>query len=460
MSCAGCHGNGDNYRGITTVCATCHKRDEPHKGKLGRQCQTCHDTGDWKKTKPYNHASTGFALTGAHARVACMSCHTGQRWAGTPAACVSCHAKDDAHRGSRGTNCASCHRTSTWRDADFDHDSTGFPLVGGHAAAACAGCHGPGNANKHPTRACFGCHAKDDTHKGVNGTNCASCHNSASWSRVAFDHDRLTKFPLRGAHRGIGCQSCHKRPAKEVKLETRCYACHAEDDDHNGGNGEDCGRCHTESSWSKVNFNHDTMTDFPLKGKHAQARCEACHTRPPSEMSISSQCGTCHRDDDAHQGKLGANCGSCHNASDWKADVRFDHALTRFPLLGKHAGLECSACHAEKTFAAKGTACASCHEDQHHKGTLGQPAACASCHNSNDWKVWTFDHDAKTDFPLEGQHKGLICSACHTRPGDPADQGSQCVDCHRRDDIHRGGFGDDCARCHVTTSFRQVKLQR
>jgi len=459
-SCAACHGSGDNYRGITTVCASCHKRDEPHRGRLGRQCQTCHDSVAWKRTKPYNHAATGFALTGAHTRVACMSCHAGQRWAGTPATCISCHAADDAHRGSRGTNCASCHRTSAWRDASFDHDSTGFPLLGAHAAATCTGCHGPGNVNKHPTHACFGCHAKDDSHNGVNGTNCGSCHNSSSWGRVAFDHDRLTKFPLRGAHRGINCQSCHKRPAKEVKPPTTCFACHAEDDTHNGGNGQDCGRCHNEVSWSKVSFDHAKMTAFPLTGKHAQARCEACHTRPPSELPISSQCGACHGETDPHRGQLGANCGNCHDTVDWKANVRFDHGLTRFPLLGKHAGLGCITCHAERTFSAKGTSCASCHEDLHHNGALGQPAACASCHNSTDWKAWSFNHDVQTNFVLDGRHKGLICSACHSRPGNPAEQKGKCVDCHRRDDIHRGGFGDDCERCHVTSDFRAVRLRR
>lgn len=459
-ACASCHGQGDNYRGITTVCATCHRKDEPHKGQLGRNCQTCHDTADWKRTKPFNHASTGFALTGAHSQATCKSCHAGERWKGIGSTCVSCHAKDDAHRGSRGTNCASCHRTSSWKAVTFDHDSTGFPLVGGHAATACAGCHGAGNANKHPARTCFGCHAKDDSHKGVNGTDCGSCHNPASWRRVAFDHDRLTKFPLRGVHRGTSCQSCHRQPAKDVKPPTACFGCHAEDDDHNGGNGEDCGRCHTESSWTKVNFDHDRMTDFPLRGKHALARCEACHTRPPSEMSISSQCGSCHRDDDTHRGKLGANCGNCHDAEDWKAKVRFDHGLTTFPLLGRHAAVECTACHADKTFTSKGAACAGCHEDVHHKGALGEPAQCGSCHNSSDWKAWTFDHDRQTDFALEGRHKGLICSACHSRPGDPAKLGNRCVDCHRRNDVHRGGFGDDCARCHTTSDFRQVRIER
>ena len=202
------------------------------------------------------------------------------------------------------------------------------------------------------------------------------------------------------------------------------------------------------------------MTNFPLVGKHAQARCEACHVQPADQVKLSTQCGTCHAKDDAHQGKLGGDCQRCHSNSGWKIEVRFDHALSRFPLLGKHAQQQCAACHADKSFAVKGVTCASCHEDTHHAGALGTPAPCQTCHNSSNWAAWRFDHDRATSFALTGRHQGLICSACHNRPGDPAKLGSQCVDCHRRNDIHRGGFGDDCARCHVTTSFHEILLTK
>ncbi|MGE3691858.1 MAG: cytochrome c3 family protein [Novosphingobium sp.] len=458
--CAGCHGNANNYRGIQRACAACHSRKDPHRGQLGRNCQNCHSTAAWKQVSGFDHNRTGFALTGAHRQQGCMSCHAGQRWKGLGTSCVSCHARDDAHRGSRGTNCASCHTTSAWKNATFDHSMTGFPLTGGHAGASCSGCHGANNANKHPPRACNGCHARDDVHKGQNGANCASCHNPRSWKQTSFDHDRMTEFPLRGAHRNASCESCHKQPPRVAKLPVTCFGCHRDDDAHKGGRGEDCARCHNAASWKSVDFNHNTMTSFPLAGKHAQAKCEACHTRPPKELKLSTDCGSCHAKDDVHKGRLGPACSRCHNSEGWKTEVSFDHALTRFPLLGKHAALQCAGCHADKTFATKGIGCADCHADEHHKGALGTPAACASCHNSTDWKRWSFDHDRQTKFALTGRHKGLICSACHARAGDPAQLGRQCIDCHRRDDIHRGGFGEDCERCHVTSAFREILMQR
>lgn len=458
VTCTACHGPTHQYRGLARDCASCHAKKDPHRGQLGRACQTCHTTTAWKSVQGFNHAKTRFALTGAHRSAACMVCHVGQRWKGLPATCISCHARDDAHKGSRGTNCASCHTTSAWSAVTFDHSTTGFPLVGGHATAACAGCHGAGNANKHPARTCNACHARDDVHKGANGTDCAQCHNPRGWKQTSFDHNTMTSFPLKGAHRSVVCEGCHKQPPKVAKPPVTCFGCHAADDKHQGGNGQDCERCHTTAAWKSVNFNHNTMTRFPLAGKHAAAPCQACHVKPASEVKLASQCGSCHAKDDAHKGKLGPDCQRCHSSDGWALGVRFDHGLTRFPLLGKHAALQCASCHADKSFAAKGTACAACHDDRHHAGTLGTPAQCQRCHNTADWKVWSFDHDRSTSFALTGRHQGLICSACHGRAGDPAKQGTQCVDCHRRNDVHRGGFGEDCARCHVTSSFGEILM--
>ncbi len=459
-TCSGCHGTGSNYRGVSRECAACHSRNDPHRGQLGRSCQNCHTTVAWKQVQGFDHSRTGFALTGAHRQATCISCHAGQRWKGLTTNCIACHARNDAHKGSRGTNCAGCHSTAAWRAVTFDHDSTGFPLAGAHVTAACSGCHGAGNVNKHPSRNCFACHAADDVHKGQNGTNCSSCHNPRAWKQTSFDHDRMTQFPLRGVHRKAACESCHKQPPKLAKPPAACFGCHAADDTHKGGNGQDCERCHNATAWKSVSFNHNTMTRFQLTGKHAQARCETCHTRPPKELKLLTECVSCHVKDDAHAGKLGGNCGRCHDASAWKGNVRVDHDLTRFPLLGKHAQVQCAGCHAEHSFAVKGTGCADCHEDKHHQGTLGTPAACRQCHNPQDWKSWSFDHDAQSRFALTGRHKGLICSACHARPGNPAKLDSQCVSCHHRNDIHHGGFGDDCERCHVTSSFSDITMRR
>lgn len=458
-ACASCH-KGQNYKGTATACASCHAAKDPHKGQLGKVCQTCHQVAGWKTIKPFDHGRTGFALTGAHARAACLTCHAGQRWQGLPQTCLSCHAKDDAHKGTRGTNCSNCHSTGSWRATTFNHNSdTAFPLVGQHGTTACAACHGANNAIRKPARDCVACHRKDDTHKGENGTNCASCHTARDWKQTNFDHDRMTRFPLNGAHDKAACAACHKQPAKLVKPPVTCFGCHAADDSHKGANGMDCARCHTSTSWKQTSFNHNSMTRFPLKGAHGKLLCAQCHVPTSGQAKPALDCVGCHAKDDVHKGNLGKACASCHSSDSWRTGVVFDHELTRFPLMGKHRALTCQQCHADKGFVAKGLTCQSCHVDDHHKGVLGKPAACATCHSSTDWKLWRFDHDAQTTFPLTGKHQGLICSACHVRAGNPSAISQECASCHKRDDIHHGGFGVDCQRCHTTVSFSEIKMK-
>lgn len=66
------------------------------------------------KQQRFDHAKTRFPLVGKHARVACESCHT-KTLEDTPRTCISCHKKDDVHRGRRPT-CEKCHVPTDWGD--------------------------------------------------------------------------------------------------------------------------------------------------------------------------------------------------------------------------------------------------------------------------------------------------------------------------------------------------------
>ena len=67
-----------------------------------------------------------------------------------------------------------------------------------------------------------------------------------------------------------------------------------------------------------------------------------------------------------------------------------------------------------------------------------------------------FHSEIETGFPLTGKHQRLDCTACHTKPLRDARQANVrgCVDCHRKDDIHRGKR-PDCAQCHTTVRWSQ-----
>jgi hypothetical protein len=167
------------------------------------------------------------------------------------ATCVSCHKKDDPHKGQLGVRCAQCHNETGWRKkVVFDHDITRFPLVGLHAAVPCEECHRTPSFKDAP-RACNSCH-KDVHHAGRLGTGCAHCHNPNGWSRWRFEHDKQTRYPLTGAHKGLQCYACHRTTTvTKIAVDTTCYACHAHDDTHQGSFGRTCESCHNTTSFKQ-----------------------------------------------------------------------------------------------------------------------------------------------------------------------------------------------------------------
>ncbi len=457
LACAQCHAEGTSFSKAATSCFSCHLKDDPHFGRLGQDCASCHVVDAWKVVR-FDHARTGFSLTGAHTKVECLGCHENQVWKGVANTCATCHAKDDAHQGRFGRDCAACHSTEAWKVQTFDHSKTRFPLVGAHARAGCADCH-RGSINTLVSIECSACHAKDDVHKGDNGKTCADCHTVSTWKAIRFDHNR-TAFPLLGEHAKATCQSCHIRPITSWKPPKDCQSCHQKDDKHEGVLGPDCQTCHEAVSWARVHFEHARDANFALRGAHAPLSCPACHTRSIVAAKTPASCVGCHQKDDPHKGQLGGGCASCHNETNWTRTAKFDHDLTRFPLLGKHASVDCKDCHKSSAFLDAASDCTSCHaSEDKHKGRFGSD--CAQCHNPVSWSRWTFNHDAATAYPLTGKHRTATCESCHMQSAKKASQqSSRCVSCHSADDKHRGGFGSSCERCHTTEAFWAVELKR
>jgi hypothetical protein len=455
------------------LCLECHKevaKDvQARRGLHGRlsenQCRTCHTEHKGRamqiapvNQKTFDHAQTEFPLRGGHARptVKCRDCHAeGKKFREAPSACVACHRKDDAHKGKLGEACANCHTERNWKEARFDHTKTHFPLNGKHVDVACKSCHVDPSFKGTPTE-CYGCHKKDDKHQGRFETRCETCHVDRGWKEIVFNHDRETNYPLRGKHRTAKCDSCHvSNPFKE-KTPTTCVSCHKKDDKHKGGFGTQCRSCHVEQSWRLIVFNHDRDTKYPLRGGHRDAKCSSCHAANPYERSTPTACISCHQKDDKHRGQEGKRCNDCHSETSWRKAAMFDHGLTSFPLLGKHETVQCKKCHATPAFKDAETTCIECHrKDDKHKARLG--ADCASCHNARTWRAWSFDHNRQTHFRLDGGHERLQCVACHVKPMVKVSAPSACAACHDRDDVHDGGFGRACERCHVTSTFKRIK---
>lgn len=456
VKCASCHASGTKQRNAPAACASCHRKNDPHKGSLGEKCETCHAETGWKPAR-FDHAKTRFPLRHHHAELECGSCHAGQRFAGTPRDCGACHKKDDAHNGRFGARCASCHVDEAWKASTFSHDrDTKFPLRERHRTVKCDACH-RAEAVK-PASACAGCHAKDDAHQGKLGRKCDACHAERGWKQPArFNHDRNTSFPLRGEHREVRCDACHRDAQFRQLPGTACVACHSKDDaerGHKGRFGERCETCHQERGFKATTFDHARATRYPLRGRHAQLACSSCHRGALYQDKLEAQCVFCHAAGDPHKGQLGKDCAGCHNETSWH-EARFEHSRSAFPLVGRHAQVACKDCHATPAFRDAKVECVSCHaRNDYHKQRLGSD--CARCHNPGGWKDWRFDH-AATSFPLVAKHATLRCTECHSKPvATRIDLPVACYGCHQHDDIHFQTNGVQCETCHIPENWRKT----
>ncbi len=407
----------------------------------------------------------------AHAKIedTCSNCHDRTDRSRQSALCLDCH-KDIAadvrdHHGFHGRmpnagagKCTGCHTEHIGRAGDivrlnkleFDHEHTEFSLAGAHRTLACESCHKPGEAYRKAQPACLSCHKKDDYHQGQLASSCGDCHNMDNWTGAHFDHNK-TAFALSGAHVAVSCGGCHLGGRYKPTPKT-CIGCHATDDAHRGERGEDCGKCHTTAAWKDARFDHEKETGFALLGHHSKIDCAGCHRSGNFKDKIPKDCYGCHKADDSHAGRFGGKCDSCHGNDEWRP-VKYDHlARTRFALLGVHAKLDCHVCHTANVETQRlGTQCVACHRAANPHGAKFA-TACDTCHGQQDWRSdISFDHDL-TSFPLLGLHIVVSCAQCH-RTQAFGDAGSRCIDCHRKDDVHKGGLGDKCDACHTPNGW-------
>ena len=475
LDCAKCHEKPQTFLGMEgkTSCLACHK--DEHRGQLGTNCAACHNENAWKPAPGFNHAKTDFALRGAHIKVDCAKCHAreGDFTRFKPVAhdsCTSCH--KDPHESRFGVDCTRCHVEDSWKQLKQAsqerafHEKTRYPLRGAHQTVACKLCHGPNERMRKAVYKnlafahCTDCHA--DAHEGQLAQNaCERCHDVNGFKPARFelaDHAK-TKYPLLGSHAAVACNACHKE-GKNVRglvafhpAAEKCESCHT--DPHAGQLKPACAECHQLSSFHEVKLDHDKDTRFALTGSHKTAQCGSCHFAANAKAAvrykpIDTACASCHAD--AHAGQFGADCARCHTTAKFNQTL-FVHAppFTKFVLEGKHEKVACEKCHATAQLASRklvryrGTvqSCEGCHAD-FHKGAFG--AKCASCHTPQGWGRVTFDHLARTGFPLEGRHAEASCSSCHQALDFKKRLSLRCASCH--EDVHAGEFGARCEGCH------------
>jgi cytochrome c3-like protein len=237
LACVQCHLNArrlGDFNAALQDCYSCHQKDEPHEGRFGLNCASCHTTDGWTPAK-FDHNLAAFKLEGQHAEVRCESCHVNNQFKGTPQDCFSCHQQNDAHNGKYGKDCSVCHDPSSWDHVSFDHNSSKFPLTGAHASVACEKCHSTGQFAGLST-ACSSCHKDPVFHAGMFGLNCVACHTTDNWSAIyKGPHPGIADEGGRGVNHGGGsCRSCHTQTLSTATC-TQCHSGNPGGDQGGGG---------------------------------------------------------------------------------------------------------------------------------------------------------------------------------------------------------------------------------
>jgi hypothetical protein len=329
--CTDCHLAG--FRGFTeAVCQDCHGQIDSlflndHTSLFGATCRECHD-GLETLGVDFDHDQQIFPLDGQHKEVNCGFCHlastTLENLQNTPTECISCHQDQDGHQGFMGETCETCHTPEDWKTAYYDHNLTGFYLLGGHENLACVDCH-PTPTYQGLDPACITCHAEVEPHQGRYGEDCAICHTINNWLEIIFDHAGSSAADCRSCHLTespqyhypVQCSLCHSTTAwlpasfdhKSMDVGD-CQSCHSGDKPANHYAGQ-CSICHNTNAWKPASFNHT----FPLNHGGAGSNCTHCH---PSNNYYSYTCYSCHEHSKSkvqseHEGVSNlANCIRCH----------------------------------------------------------------------------------------------------------------------------------------------------
>ena len=428
----------------------------------------------------FNHLQTGFALSGAHLKLECETCHVGGVFKGTPTACDGCHSPGrrvvatikPSNHVLTTQPCDACHtNTITFSGIRFNHI--------GVQPKTCAQCHngvmGPGKPSGHIATT----------------SQCDSCHRNTTWIPAGFDHISASP-PVMNR-----CSDCHNnvtalgKPSWHVSTALQCDSsgCHTNTNyqtfaglkyDHATAVPGQCGSCHTGQVAGAPT---QPAGHIPYSGYG----CDNCHTKPPASTSFGSPapvmnhgaiasltCSKCHNGSYVSQkGSLGlgpqgktsnhlstsSECNLCHYDSSYTS---FANAVMNHQALSPAATGRCNDCHLTGASGAKQKSGA-------HIPTTNQCDSCHSGYVSFPGTGATMNHAIEA---------GQRCDACHngsytgegsklggakTKPGNHIITALDCKSCHgsyttwaystgEKMDHVANGNTTICKTCHDTSS--------
>jgi hypothetical protein len=323
-------------------------------------------TGEQSQTERFNHMSTGFVLTGAHAIAECGSCHVGGVFKGTPRNCSGCHTKGQrvVALSMPSTHlvttepCEVCHtNTVTFFGARYNH--------GKATPGQCASCHNRLTATGRPA-----------SHTSLNKAtkSCDNCHRTSAWLPSSWNHNGVVS----------GCVTCH------CPTVTACDG----------------------SAYFKNNIGGTTPEGFAHGAQNSSIACESCHHSYTTWLvamydhaSAGTPCSNCHNGNRAtgtaqfsgHTSIGTSDCNTCHTTTTtWLGalgGMPANHVATSY---FQPSTIACSACHPTASTWITGASL--------HGYLVSSP--CAPCHRTgaNVLGAQTHNHNQSKDCGASGCH--------------------------------------------------------
>jgi hypothetical protein len=287
---------------------------------------------------------------------------------------------------------------------DFNHNTTGFTLSGGHATTACETCH-VGGVFKGTPKNCDGCHSlgkrvvatPKSTGHVVTDAPCESCHfNTSTWLGARYNH---------GAAVPGQCTTCHNGRAAKGK-----HAAHV-------ATTYSCDQCHRSSSWVPASWNHtgatysgqDCGTCHKTGGPGRNYTTTAKHTTFISSLAISN-CKSCHTNYYSFYShyyihdKPFFSCAECHANPSYTTAGGVTQAVKPIHTFATIAGItNCESCHARSYASFVGA------RYLHNDAAFGAND-CLTCHNSANQTAYGIKAMPPNHIPLDATAR---CNVCH-----------------------------------------------
>ncbi|MDP2804598.1 MAG: hypothetical protein Q8O24_01530 [Gallionellaceae bacterium] len=322
-------------------------------------------------------------------------------------------------------------KTQTERTArDFNHLSTGFPLLGLHSTVECGTCHVAGIFKGTPKN-CAGCHTKGmrvvATPKSlkhlVTTEPCEVCHtNAVTFYGARYNHGKATPGQCATCHNGVIATGKVASHSTGNKLTKSCDSCHRTfawlpSNWNHLGNTAACVTCHVTggegAAYVKTAIAGTSPEAFAHNAQNAGLSCESCH------RSYTSWSGA------VYSPHASGTCSTCHNGS----------RATGIAQKSGHVAIgsnDCSQCHIGTTTwsGALGGAPAN------HTGSI--TASCSVCHvGASTTHV--------TGSTLHSNFTTTTCRLCHLRTGSTYNFTSA-----EKDTLTHEGGGSVCSQsgCH------------